>query len=220
MHNPLRKLKSLSKLPPFSIAKVLIDKIPGRPVQLERFYILVLSCPKPLKLKYFGTIREGSPGDIPGMCLLENKNPELFSKRFDKLEFCVVAENNVNEIIGYGWFSDKAEHVEESLEYRLAIPHDTFYAYDFFIKREYRIKGIWVVFQKYILDIASRLGRENIIATINFGNDLSLKTHVRFGYVVTSDVICVRLINKWIFHEKSFPLKMCTETNKPSKAAV
>jgi GNAT superfamily N-acetyltransferase len=204
MHNPLRKLKSLSKLPPFSIAKVLIDKIPGRPVQLERFYILVLSCPKPLKLKYFGTIREGSPGDIPGMCLLENKNPELFSKRFDKLEFCAVAENNVNEIIGYGWFSDKAEHVEESLEYRLAIPHDTLYLYDLFIKREYRGRGVFDAFQNHYFQKSKQFERKHIICIISFGNDISLKAHFRLGYIITSDVICVRLLSKWIYRKRKF----------------
>lgn len=197
-----KRIKNLVKQPPFLIVKDLLNRIPGRPFRIARFFLLSLSAPATIAVRGFGVVREGTHADVAGMCLLEDKR-ELFNNRFNEGESCVVAVH-AGLIVGYEWFSDKAFHLEERFKYRLEIPKDSIYAYDAFIKREYRLRGIWVLFQKYILDQLRILGRKRIITMVDYGNDASLKAHLRFGYVKTRAVQYVRILNKIFFSEKTY----------------
>ena len=197
----IKKMKNLFSRSPFFTAKVMLDKIPGRPFQIEKLFVLILSKPSNLGIKRL-EIREGDPRDIQQMCVLENKEPDLFGKRFDDGIFCAVATNEDKTIVGYQWFSNKAVHLEELLGYRLEIPRDSVYAYDAFIKVEYRRRGIWVNFQNYMLDKAKRLGREKVVAMVSLGNEVFLKAHLHKGYVITKNIICIRLFSKWFFRQK------------------
>lgn len=196
----IKRIKNLVNQPPFLIVQDLLNRIPGHPFQVTRFFLLSLSDPAENAMRGFGSVREGTPADVAGMRLLEDKEA-LFCRRFEEGEFCVVAVHD-GRIVGYVWFSDKAFHLEERFKYRLEIPEDSIYAYDGFIKREYRLRGIWVLFQKYMLDQLRILGRKRIIAMVDYGNDASLKTHLRFGYVKTRDVHHVRFLDKNFFSEK------------------
>ena len=138
------------------------------------------------------------------MCILENKDPGLFKKRFKSGDSCVVAINEAQMIVGYEWFSYKGVHVEERLGYHVTIPQDSVYVFDCFIKPEFRSRGIWVLFKKYIQEQAGELGRERITTMIYQGNDVSLKAHLRYGFIISRSVTCIRVIHKWIFREKDF----------------
>jgi len=196
----VERIRNLVKQPPFLIVQDLLNRIPGRPLGVARFFLLSLSGPPENTVRGFGAVREGTPDDVAGMCQLENKR-EIFTTRFKEGEYCVVAVHDTR-IIGYEWFSDKAIHMEDRFRYRLEIPEDTLYAYDGFVKREYRLRGIWVLFQKYMLEQLRTLGRQKILTMVDFDNDNSLRTHLRFGYVKTRDVHHVRFLNRRFFREK------------------
>lgn len=195
------RIRNLVKQPPFFIVQKLLNRIPGRPLSVSRFFLLSLSDPATTAVRGFGTVREGTPDDVAGMCQLENKR-EIFTTRFKAGEYCVVAVHDTR-IIGYEWFSDKAFHLEDRFRYRLEIPQDALYAYDGFIKREYRLRGIWVLFQKYMLEQLRIRGRNRIITMVDYGNDNSLKTHLRFGYVKTRDIRHLRFLNRRFFNEQT-----------------
>lgn len=186
----LGKIKNLLHQPPFLILKDVLDKIPGCPVRVSWFMVLELPGSDVKTLRECGTVRAGTVADVPGMCLLENKH-ELFLNRFAEGESCVVAVRD-DAVVGYLWFSGKAFHREQRYNYRLEIPQDSIYSYDCFIHRDFRLRGIWVLFQKYMLEQATRLGRKNIIAMIDYGNDASVKTHLRFGYLIKRNIFWVR----------------------------
>lgn len=148
------KFKNLVNQPPFLIVLDLLNKIPGRSLRLALFFLLDLAKPLARNARGFAKVREGTLADVGGMHLLENKE-ELFFQRLKEGEFCVVAVHD-SRIVGYMWFSDKAFHVEDRFKYRLTILEDPIYAYDGFIKREYRLRGIWVLFQEYVRAFSAR----------------------------------------------------------------
>ena len=186
---------------PLEIVMVVMNKIPRRPIQLNRTLVLSLKKQPVTKLRGFGIVRAGTPSDIPGMCTIENKESDLFLRRFNKKDHCVVAMDYNSRIIGYCWFTDKQVHVEELSGFRLDIHPNALYAYDAVIKSEYRTRGIWVLFQKFMIEQARELGRYSIITMVDFNNEASLKAHLRFGYVISRDIISLRIFDKWIYYK-------------------
>ncbi|WP_224981929.1 GNAT family N-acetyltransferase [Geomonas agri] len=186
----LQKLRNLFKQPPLLILKDVLDKVPGQPLRISSFLVLDLSENPSKPLREYGTVRAGTPADVPGMCLLENKQ-ELFLDRFDKGESCLIALND-REVVGYIWFSDKHSHMEQRYNYRLDIPEDSIYSYDCFIHQAYRLRGIWVLFQKRLFERAKMLGRKRIITMVDYANTASLKTHLRYGYAIRRNVLWIR----------------------------
>jgi GNAT superfamily N-acetyltransferase len=194
------KLNRLSKRPPFLILQTILDRIPGCPLRLGKFYTLELAAARAKLMRGFGSVREGGPQDVAGMCLLENKEA-LFRKRFTAGERCVVAVDK-GQIVGYEWFCLKSLYIEECSSYRLDIPHDTIYAYDALVNPAYRLRGIWVSFKKYLLDEGRRIGRDKLLTLVDHENTPSLKAHLRFGFVIVEQVKMLRLLNRSFFFEK------------------
>jgi GNAT superfamily N-acetyltransferase len=199
--NLISRIGILFRQPPLLILQNMLSIIPSQPLQVARFFLLSLSETPGNYMRGFGEVREGTTADVEAMRLLEDKK-NLFIRRFEEGEFCVVAVHE-GQLVGYEWFSDKEFHYEDRFKYRLEIPADTLYAYDGFIKREYRLRGIWVLFQSYILERLKLVGRKKIITMVDYGNDASLKAHLRFGFIINKDVCFVRLFSRRIFNEKT-----------------
>jgi len=196
----IRKFRNLINQHPFLIVQDLLNKIPGRPFQVSRFFLLSLSETSVQAMRGYGAVRPGTLADVPGMCMLENKK-ELFTRRFMEGESCVVAVYD-GTILGYIWFSDKPWHREERFDYFIEIPEDSLYSFDCFIKYEYRLRGIWVLFQKHLLEQVRKVARKKVITLVDFGNDPSLKAHLRFGYVLTRRVSWAKLFFRNYFRER------------------
>ena len=195
-----KKLKNFINQPSFFTVQILLTKIPGRPLQIARFFVLEFPGTTAKTMRSSVNVRKGELTDIEGMCLLENKE-DLFRKRFAQGELSVVAVHD-GEVVGYEWFSTKPMHVEERFNYQLEIPEDTIFAFDALIKREYRLRGIWLLFQKFKLETGNALGRQKIMTMVDYGNNPSLKAHLRFGYRVIRNVLRVRVFSKNYFLEK------------------
>lgn len=190
---------------PLLIAQALIDRIPGRPFQIAKLFILELPEAPAKKMRGFGGVRGAEPKDIPGMCLLENKE-ELFRKRFAAGDRCVVAVDG-EQIVGYQWFSAEPFQVEERFNYKFEIPNDTIFSFDALIKPEYRLRGIWMLLQKFILETGLCMGRQKIRVFVDYGNNPSLKAHLRLGYVIVRQILVLRWFRKIFFQEKEIDLE-------------
>lgn len=175
--------------------KLIIEKIFGFCLRVNKFNILVLSNYPDKKIRGFGEIREASPKDIPGMCLLVNKG-HVFEQWFSDGNHCIVAIHE-NEIIGYEWYSTKPFHVEDRFMYKLMIPSDAIYLFDAFINPAYRLRGTWVLFKKYFMEKSVEIGRNKIFVMIDFSNIKSLKTHMRFGFELTEEVLVYKVFGKY-----------------------
>ncbi len=199
----MRKLKKIRELPPDLFLRILVEKITFHAVQIRKFHLLAYAgCPAG-NGRGPGLVRKGEPSDIAGMAMLEGSGKQkIFEERFRAGEHCTVAEYN-GKIIGYEWYSSSSYHIEQRYFYTVAIPENSIYAYDAFIRPDYRISGIWVRFKQHIGEEMRKLNRVRIITLIDSDNKLSLNTHTRFGYAPFKSVMLVKVAGKRYFSEKS-----------------
>lgn len=196
------RLERFRSLPLLTKIQLVLRRIPFQPVEVSRFFVLCLDAfPERFTSRRGGVLRLATKGDIPRLCLLENK-PELFAEWLDRGEHCVVALAD-DEIIGFAWFSSAEFHIEDRSRFSLPIPADAIYCFDAFIKEDYRLRGIWVQLQWFIKQWMDTVGKTRIMTMVDFGNDLSIKTHVRFGYKVTQDVLGLAVLGRHWFWRRS-----------------
>ncbi len=197
----INKIRRLSQDPPFIILQTILNKIPFHPFQVGHFFLLSYSgIPSDITIRGRGEFKRGTLEDLYNMAKLEDKQ-ELFLNRFNRGYYCCVAEVD-GKIVGYEWFSDKSFHLEERYFYRITIPSDSIYAYDAYILPEYRISGLWLKFKRYLASLMKELDKNRIITMIDYGNDLSMNTHLRFGFKIFKSVFVINLFGKSFFIEK------------------
>jgi L-amino acid N-acyltransferase YncA len=201
----IEKIKRYRAKPMFFKIQSLLNKFPFQPVKISRFFMFSLdSVPNEINARGTQIIRLATSEDIEGMCLLENK-PILFKTWLGRGERCVVAVDN-DEIVGFEWFSAAGFYLEERFNYKIIIPPDAVYTYDAYIKENFRLRGIWVQFQALIKQWMDSNNKKKIIALIDYGNDHSIKTHVRFGFQIYQDVIWINVFGKNFTIEKELSL--------------
>lgn len=204
MNHPCRasRFKRFRSLPLLTKIQRVLRRIPFRPVEVSRFLVLSLDAfPERFASRRTVLLRLATKEDIPKLCLLENK-PELFARWLDRGEHCVVALAG-DEIVGFAWFSSAEFHIEDRSRFRLPIPADAIYGFNGFIKEDYRLRGIWVEFQMFFKQWMDTAGKTRIMTMVDFGNDLSIKTHVRFGYKITQDTLGLAVLGRRWFWKRS-----------------
>jgi GNAT superfamily N-acetyltransferase len=197
----MKKINRFKAQPVFFKVQYLLKKIPFQPIMISRFFLLSLNAvPDKNYTRKVTQIRMATMDDIKGMCLLENK-PHLFKTWLERGDFCAVAVDN-DEIVGFEWFSVADCYHEERFNYKIIIPPDTVYAFDGYIKKSYRLRGIWIQFKLFLKQWMESNGRKKIIVLIDYGNDPSIKTHLRFGFYTFNDVHWVKIFGKSFIFEK------------------
>lgn len=140
-------------------------------------------------------VRGGTFLDIKKMAECENFSGRL-AERFNAKEHCVVAVSG-NGIIGYQWFCDKPSRIEERYSYKVQIPPDALYGYDAFVRPECRRSKIWSRFHaEYLEELLARLHRNKIIVMVDQGNIVSMKAHLRLGYILHRKVYVLKIFGK------------------------
>ena len=196
-----QKLINFIKKPLFIELQSILNLVPFRPLRVSRSFMLILhSVPEKKCKRGVKIIRMGTSEDIPSLCSLEDK-PEIYKRWFDRGEHCVVAIDN-DLIVGVEWFSSANFYKEENSGYVITIPQDSIYSFSAFIKENYRIRGIWIQFKIFIHEWMKAKGRKKIVTLIDYGNNHSLRTHVRFGFVIIKDIFTVSFFGFNFFFQK------------------
>jgi hypothetical protein len=100
-------------------------------------------------------------------------------------------------VVAYQWFCVRPFYTEERYACEIEVPADAIYEYDVFILPEYRLSGIWFKFHcLYLRELMERLNRRRIIGMVDYGNRLSMNTHLRFGFKPFRRVFVIRLVGK------------------------
>jgi hypothetical protein len=179
----------------------LLQRIPLQPLDINCLYFLEhsgLPTQRPHVCRGRAEIRSADQEDLEGMARCQN-TPLAFMNRFGSNDYCVVALVD-GRIVGYEWFSVKPLCVEERYSYAITVPSDAIYAYDAFIVPEYRLGGIWLKFNSvYVRELMCRLSRKKIITTIDYGNRVSMNTHLRFGFKIWRVVFIIKVLGKSFF---------------------
>jgi hypothetical protein len=188
--------------------RFLLQRIPLNPLDINCLYFLEYNGIPPDNIpasRSRAEIRNATLMELEELTRCEN-TPRQFLNRFHAKDYCVVAVRE-GRIVGYEWATDKPYCKEERYSYRIEIPPDAIYLYDCFILPEFRlVEMIWLKFVSlYMGPLMQRLGREKIITMIDYGNRISMNTHLRFGFQLTRKVFVLRAFGKSFFLESTVP---------------
>ncbi len=178
---------------PFYIVRAALDRVPMQPVIVSRFHLLHLEgIPQVPEGSPRGParIRAGQPEDIEGLVRCQDQR-DTFLVRFASRDHCAVAVVN-GEIVGYEWFSTRPRHLVPPFEYPIDLPPGSVYAYDAYILPKYRLCGIWLGFKSHLAELMRAHSLNRVLTYVEYGNDLSLRTHLRFGFVHFKTATVVR----------------------------
>jgi hypothetical protein len=148
-----------------------------------------------------GTVRAASLDDLEGLVACQAKR-QTFIDRFAVGDHCVVALVD-GRIIGYEWFSDRPTHREGNHGYLIRIPPGFVYNYDAYIDPQYRNSGFWIRFKAYQASLMNAIGRERVLTFVEYGNCLSLKAHLKFGFRPIKEVVALRVLGLTLFREQA-----------------
>lgn len=195
-----------------------LQRIPLKPVDINCLYFLEYAGIPPSEAAFNRgrcEVREATPEDLERVLQCQTPREALW-KRVQLKDRCVVAIAG-GRIVGFEWFCDKPFHLEERYAYKIAIPSDAIYAYDAFIVPEHRVSGVWLKFKTiYLRSLMQSRGRQRIITTIDHGNQISMNTHLRFGFRLSFKVLVFRLFGRSFFLERKVGREELTSPLSPS----
>ncbi len=184
--------------------KTIVKAIPFSVVDFDVFYRLErIKHPDILEVVDQDIdIRFANINDVDALNKCVNKN-KLYKKRFNNGDYCIIAIAIKSKcIVGYEWFSTLEKHIEERYKYELSIPGDAIYAYDAFVRDNYRGKRIWSAILQKATRIMVKENRKKIITNVDYGNNLSIRVHIKRGFMVTSIAFYIQLFKFKLIKEK------------------
>ena len=178
-----QRVKRLVDRPPLLILQAVLQRIPFHPIQIAHFEVLrfeAMARQHAVCDNSDNLLREAMPCDIEGLVRCLDKR-DVYARRFAAGDSCIACIME-GRIIGYEWLCTHQYHIEEQSGYKLQIPDDSIYAYDAYVRPEDRRRGVWLRIQEHITRRLGQVGKKSIIAMIEYGNDVSRKTHLSYGY--------------------------------------
>ncbi|HEY2946043.1 MAG TPA: hypothetical protein VGN09_26665 [Vicinamibacteria bacterium] len=178
--------------------RTLLDRIPFKPLDINCLYFLEYAGLPPQHANFLrgrAEVRSASRQDLEGLTACQD-TPGAFRKRFESNDHCAVAVLD-GRVVGYQWFCSRSVYVEERYSYEIEVPPDAIYEYDIFIRPEHRLAGLWFKFHcVYLNELMQALQRQRIIGMVDYGNRLSMNTHLRFGFRLVRAVVVMKLFGK------------------------
>lgn len=182
-----------------------LRRLPGRPVEVNKLWLLKFEGapqPDPRYLRGPARVRFGTRADLDGLSRCEGKKTEVFLRRFDANDLCVVAEVD-GEIIGYAWYTDALSYYDSFFEFTVKVPGNSVFGYDGFIVPEHRLTGVWLKIQSIVGSWMTKSGRSALVTAVEYSNRGSLATHLRFGFEPYASVWIVRILGRTLSVERS-----------------
>lgn len=195
----------------------LLEQIPFSP-KIDWLYFLQFEGQPPTKgrVRFEGTIRWASIDDLEA---LNNCKPKraTFEQRLANGDRCLIAVTADKRVVGYEWFSIAPIHNEGHWGFQFAIPPDTVYAYDAYVKETHRMVGLWNAFKSKLAELMQEEARNKILVFIELGNNHSFTTHFRFGFQAIRETKVLRFFglithyNRTLHHD----LKLIKKLSMP-----
>jgi GNAT superfamily N-acetyltransferase len=194
-----QRFAELRQTPPLLLAQKILRRVPFKPIDIGRLCFLRLDgiprVPAGL-LRGPAAVRAARLDDLESLVALRPLR-RIFVKRFADGDRAVVAEVD-GRIVGYEWFSEGGVHEETAWGYRFVIPPGFVYAYDAFIDPRYRNSGIWLRFKAHLGQGMPASRKTGVLTFVEYGNWLSLRTHLRFGFKPDTQVLVIKILGKLI----------------------
>jgi len=194
------RVSTLARTPRLLLAQKLLRRVPLRPVDVGKLCFLRLdgvpTVPRAM-LRGHARVRFATANDLAALAALQDKT-RLFRARLAEGDRCIVALVD-GRVVGYEWFSDNPVHRETAWGYPITIPGGYIYAYDAYIDPAYRNTGIWLRFKSHLAEWMTGCGKRGVLTFVDYGNWPSLRTHLRFGFEPTENVLALRVIGLRLF---------------------
>lgn len=177
-------LQRISKTLPFSFFRY------------NRIIILELEERKKFRKYEAATLRQATEKNLEPLArCLGRAKPEL-KKRWERKDICFLAEAN-GSAVSATWVSFQKYRLDE-VDYIFDPGANGIFLYDSYTVPEWRLKGIHVNVMQYLLDCLLNHSVEKVYSAIEHGNDLSLRTHLRFGFKVAQHITHVKVFGfRW-----------------------
>lgn len=137
---------------------------------------------------------QGADIDTPAM---------VFERFFAQGHSCYVARK-AGRIVAYFWtFNGQyrlAFDAEEKLTITLALPDNEIFFGNGYIHRDYRLKGLFPALMKFITTQYPE--GTGFFSSVDLINEVSIRAHRRYGFVVVSEVTCLRLLTRTFFYQR------------------
>jgi GNAT superfamily N-acetyltransferase len=141
-------------------------------------------------------VREGTAADSAVLVRYLGRKMSDLEARWARNDRCCVAE--VEGIpVSATWISSGAYLIQE-IEWVFDPGERGAFLYDAYTAPEWRLKGLHVDVWEYILNRLCDEGIERVYCGVGHGNDLSLRSHLRFGFRVEQCVSYARVLGlRW-----------------------
>jgi GNAT superfamily N-acetyltransferase len=161
--------------------------------------LLVLELRERKTFRRYGgvTMRRATERDLTVLAQALGRPEVELRRRWGRKDVCFIAEANGGPV-SMTWVSFGEYRLEE-LDYVFEPGPKGIYLYDAYTAPEWRLKGIFVNLMEYLLKNVLNGSVERVYCAVQHGNDLSLRTHRRFGFEVARFVTRVNLLGwKWL----------------------
>jgi hypothetical protein len=197
-----RMAKARRHSPAMAATQWVLGRVPFVPVQFGILCFLQLDRIPEVPASWLrgpGVVRAATPDDLEALVACQNKR-QTFIDRFAAGDHCVVAIVE-DRIVGFEWFSHLPIHREGNHGYLIRIPNGFVYNYDAYIDPRYRNSGFWIRFKAYQGALMNAIGRDRVLTFVEYGNCLSLKAHLKFGFRPIKEVVALRVLGLTLFKE-------------------
>ncbi|MDZ7336512.1 MAG: hypothetical protein ONB32_15280 [candidate division KSB1 bacterium] len=159
-----------------------------------RFYILSFNFGNKLAKRKLNCLRTrlAVANDLPRIKKIVDRGDE-FQQRMTKGDICFIAESN-DDIVGMEWLEIADRHVEGRIKYIFDLPPNSCWLYDGFIEKSSRFKGVWINIMGEIADFSRRKSIARAYCYISSINNISLNTHLRYGFQIIGVIIYVKIL--------------------------
>lgn len=205
------RLRRLRNRPLLVNVRSVLERIPFHPLDVNWFYLLEYIGVPPEHTAFLrgrAEIRAATMRDLDALVACKGNRAwqttarRTFLNRFKADDTCAVAMLD-GRMIAYQWICHRSVYVEERYGYAFDIPPDTVYTYDIFMRPEHRVAGLWVKFHAVFLrEFMLKLRRNKILGMVDFGNRLSMNTHLRYGFRPVKKVFVITLFGRSVFTHK------------------
>jgi len=137
------------------------------------------------------TFHRVAPKDIEALTQCLGRAPGEYHRRLARGDIGFVAEAG-GAAVSTTWMSLGKYRLAE-VDYLFDPGDHGVFLYDAYTVPEWRLKGIHTNLMEFICDHLGKQTIADIYCAVEHGNDLSLRTHMRFGFMAHQTITYVRL---------------------------
>jgi GNAT superfamily N-acetyltransferase len=189
----LKKLETARTLWAGGEYKQLVDRVTnqvmptGNPVAYwDRFVIVELKDPRPLRRTPQKVPRLATPADIARLCQDWPEYAERFARRIEAGQRCFVIVEDDGRISGRLWMIGDQPFYDTNSGWRfVATSRPSLWCHDIFVDADFRMRGYFVALIQHARRVGTVDGQAPCMyAEIHHLNEQSIRAHRSFGYQI------------------------------------